>query len=474
MKRRSGPSAVAVLLLAASAGGNLAAQEAIAVERCRSVLAELDAAFTRGDANGYLRAFAPEQPFLHEVHARQIRQRLAAEARLARGSEIVGSPRRLGDHTVATVTYTTRAAERPTAPPLVEHGLLVLREQGGAVVPTLAIEVPATTAQCAEDRFECPACNYRIGGAPGWLFAPVATSRSGAVEAGVFVRLGADIGLEVTVRAGASPVPARTALQSLLGELRERLAGERTGPATPGPIEDWAPPGLDGRTPDAFSAARAAIDLANGQRLAVFVTALGALQHVLLLRGDRRQLERHRAACDELLGSYALMVEDADLAAQQARSLSMHTGGALDRLGSYENRRHDVRIDALVGWRAELRAAGTAFQTVWNCPEEQGRLWLTGYLPPPGLLRWTPGHVDTWLERLGPRAGLRLPARLDSGFSAPDATGQCERRLEFDRDGDAPRLLRILLRDDLLIVADGWSDLHPEEVRRVIGTLRRR
>jgi hypothetical protein len=99
---------------------------------------------------------------------------------------------------------------------------------------------------------------------------------------------------------------------------------------------------------------------------------------------------------------------------------------------------------------------------VFQAPAGDGRLWLTGYAAPPGLVNWRPGEADRWLVDLCQRAGLRLVPGQDTGWrEAADADGfavrQVVARALAPSASDAPdRHIRLALRRDLLVVLDGF------------------
>jgi hypothetical protein len=368
------------------------------------------------------------------------------------------------------VGTTTTAADGTV---LHERSYLALRPplSGEALPrPVLAIEVPPQGEHCtANDTYTCKVCNYRIGGVPGWLCAPLAHERSGGVEGAVFALLGSDVALETSVSLGDEPLPAERVVDALVRDLREQVAGAEAG-LTAG----WSPPSLRGREPQGCAGARADVTLPGGQQVSVFVHVLGRLRHALLLRGATHSLQREQAAIDSLLSSYALLSSEGDLAGQAGTALAGHTGGLLDG-GRYRNEHWGVLADGPQGWSARERCGGAAFSVCWESPGD-GRMSLTGYLPPAGLAQWTEALADRWLDDCLRRAGF------DDAGSAPswcDGAGDGNRERErraASADRRSVRRLRVLLRKDLLLVADAQlpAAADDEAVRRALASVQRR
>lgn len=466
------PTAPAVL--AAVLG---AAAPAQGTQRHAALLAELDALYNRGSADAYLARFAAEQPLLHEVHARQIRQRLAADGDLRRTSELVSAPRRFGAHWVLQVRYAT--APSSGAPTLREQGCLVAREEEGRLVPVIAVELPAA-GDCADDAFVCEACNYRVGPAPGWLCVPVALHRTSAVEAATFLLLGTDLAVEVSVQLGEQSLPAAAVVDTVAAALRAAIPD--TGATM---TEPWVPPALAAAPlPEGLDAARQTLDTPDGQRMVLHASCLGPLRHLLLLRGSAAAHRRHAAAIAELLASYRLLETDADLALQAARALGHHAGGSLAADDTFVSRQHQVVAAGPPGWRPRLRCSGCAFQVVWTCPDDGGRLWVTGHAAPPGLGGWTAELADRWLADFARSLGAGTRMADDGDWSEPGPQGERSRELRLLRDGEqggaggpgTPLAVRLLLRPDLLVVADGYvvDERQRAALEKALSTVRRR
>ncbi|MGE3174163.1 MAG: hypothetical protein AB7O97_16160 [Planctomycetota bacterium] len=445
-----------------------------ALEPCRALLRELDRSFNAGDAEGYLARFEPEHPMVQAVHARTVRARLGGAVPVQRTGEVTAT-RRIGQYVVAPVVYEYRSAEQD---PLIEAGLLVARpldadDPDSGLAPVLAVDVP--TDRCGvDDVFTCPACNYRIGGAEGWLCVPIAQDRTAVVEGATFLLLGTDLALDVSVQLGDSALGAASVVAGLLQQLRRRAPTARTTPPA-----DWLPPSVPAGV-EGLGGARAEAELEDGDKLVVHALTLGRLRHLLLLRGAEDALARRAAAVDALLATYRLLVTDANVAQQAAKALQAHTGGDVAADGVYRNERHGIAAQGPRGWVPQRRCAGSPFQVVWSCPRSSGRMWLTGYAPPAGFPHWTTELADRWLADLLRRAGMQ--AHADVGAWTEPATGPRELRvIAVDATAVGPgqasrpeRHLHLVLRDDLLVVADAYTT-DPDEVaavQKAVGSLR--
>jgi hypothetical protein len=475
------PLAAGAVPLAAGAvplaAGPLAAQTAPPAEQagapllepsCREVLAELDRAFASGDPRAYLDLFAPEQQWLHAVHRRAIELRLL-QTPPRRTSELLAPPRRVGPRTVLMVGTTTTAADGTV---LRERSYVVLRPAlPGEPLPrpVLAVEVPPQGEHCtADDTFKCEACNYRIGGVAGWLCAPAAQERTGGVEGAVFALLGSDVALETSVSLDDEALPAERVVDALVRDLREQIAGAEAGLTT-----SWSPPSLRGREPKGCAGARADVTLPGGQQVSVFAHVLGRLRHVLLLRGARLSLQREQTEIDALLSSYSLLSTEGDLAGQAAKALARHAGGLLDG-GRYRNAHWGVAADGPQGWSARERCDGAAFSVCWET-QGDGHMSVTGYLPPAGLVQWTETLADRWLDDCLRRAGYDKVEATPWCDGAGDGNRERERRAS-SANRRTVRLLRVLLRKDLLVVVDAQlpAAADDEAVRRALAGVQRR
>ncbi|MEC7583619.1 MAG: hypothetical protein VYE77_04820 [Planctomycetota bacterium] len=464
------------------------AQAQVDAERCKQLLRNLDELHNAGELEEYLARFVAEQTLLHDVHARHLQARMAyaqsSNKALVRQSQLLSQPHSLGEHTILGVTYQTSWSDG-SGSPMSEHGFLVVREANGQLVPVLAIETPpkiaATLGQANNPSLtgglSCPPCNYQIGPAAGWLCVPVPHTRSHALDAATFLLLGTDIAIDLSVRIGPADETATVMVDRLLDKLLDHAPDGDKHMTQP-----WLPSSLKDRRPRGLTGAMAIADLPDDQRTVIYGTALGRLHHLLLLRGDREAQERHRATIDRLLGSFQLVGLDDPDTDHATRSLNHHSGGHLTKNGNFLSQQHQIRIDGPRGWHPTLRSAGCVFQVRWESPDHDGRLWFSGHRPPSTSNQWTRRLADRWVDRFVANIGQVVE---DSDWSDPDAHGQRGRELVLGRD-ERPtaetgmpmftqRRLRLLLRQDLFLIADGYvaPDEDPAPVLLALRSMRR-
>jgi hypothetical protein len=435
----------------------------------RAVLDRLDAAFARGDVAGYAAAFAPDHPGAHALLLRHLEHCFGGTDRRHRETTVVGAPRRVGDHTALRLRHDLALHGDASAllprTTFTEEWLLALRPDGaGGWVPTLAVETMPSAACVGDELFRCPPCNYEVGGVEGWLCVPLRADRANALEAVSFYLLGTDVACDVSVQVDAACTDAAETARQLAATL---LRLEPTAKAEP-PVP-WTPPAHRREPPAGLHGAVVALDLphdfaGDGGRALLHVAVFGGLQHLLLVRGSARELRERAPAVDALLASYRLLERRADSALAASRALAHHTGGDVDG-ATYRNARYGVVLAGEPGWRPALRTGGAAFRVVWTSARGS-RLWLTGYAVPPGLQRWCRATATRWVESQCERGGLQL-ALAHAGDAAAwrdDAPcGGSSRTLLAVPRANAPaqsapqRRLRIVVRDDLLLVLDGHA-----------------
>ncbi len=474
-----------------SLAGQVAPEAAVA-EGIRSVLEQLDAAFARRDAAEYAAAFAPDHPGAHALLRRSLERCFAHAERGTRTTTLLGGARRIGDHTAIHVRHdVVLHGDAHALMPLTtfsEEWLLALRPTGGGVwVPTLAVETAATTACVGDERFRCDACNYEIGGVAGWLCAPLRADRANALEAVSFYLLGTDVACDVAVQVDVGTPHARDVAQQLADTLFRLEPGAKPGLPAP-----WSPPAHAREALPGLHGAVVAVELpqdfggAGGQ--AVFhVATFGGLQHLLLVRGSARALRERAAAVEALLASYRLLDHDADAARAAAHAVAHHTGGALDGR-TYRNVRFGVELTGAPGWRPAMLTGGAAFRVLWTS-EHGSRLWLTGYTVPPGMARWCRATANRWVEHQCERRGVDLLAAAAGTTSWADdaACGGTARTLvgapraasaagSGAAAGPTRRWIRPVVRDDLLLVLDGYAANAEDEaeLQQMLVALKRR
>jgi len=485
---------------AAKAGADGAAP--LGADAIRDVLKQLDAAFDRGDADAWLAVFAPDHPGAHAMLKQRLLHTFAPGLPMKSTSSLVGEPVRVGPRTVVRIRHEVRAtfpapsggAGQPAAPTateervLVDDSMMALRggaaqgDRGETAVPTFLIEIPVDAEARTDRTFRCPPCNYEIGGVAGWLCVPTRRDRALSLEGASFYLIGTDLACDVSVQIDDSMTAPTAVVQRLGRALHQLDLG-----AQPGLAVSWLPAAHAGEPPRELTGARLDIDLpkdatsADGSRAMFHVTAFGALQHLLLVRGSKRALRDHDQELQALLASFRLLDTNCDRVRAALRPVEHHTGGTLTA-GVYTNDRFDIELTGPKGWKAQQRCGGAEFRVVWTSPNGS-RLWLTGYAVPQSMTRWCRTTADLWLADQCAAQGLQASPTADAGDWAPldPCNGLGRRATWVARPGGAPgavpeRQLRFLLRDDLLVVVDGTvaTEADAAALRAAMASLQRR
>lgn len=436
-------------------GDDLRCQREVATtEEVQTLLSRLDAFFARRNLPGYLRAFLPDNPGVHAARGYRLGM-LLQNGPASRTSTVVGTPRRIGDRSVARVQHEFRCAARPADVMLRQDTMLVMRRtDDGRLVPTFEVEIPVERADVRDDHFRCPPCNYEFGGAPGWLCVPVARERAQALESASFWLIGTDIGCEISVRVDQRRPAATTLVRLLAGELHVLEPNSVIGE-----VATWRPTAYATDPPHGLDGARVAVELLHGGGRVVFhVVTFGDLQHVIAVRGSTAGLQTHAAAVAELLATYHLLDPDADHAVVAKLTFRHHTGGEL-RDNVYCNDPHGIEFTGPAGWTARQMCGSTAFRVEWAHGES--RIYLTGYHVPPGMPGWCQRSAEDQVHQVLERVGLQIDDAASTPWREDPATGGSERCLLCmphsatpSAPGDAKRLLRVIVRGDLLVIAD--------------------
>lgn len=472
--RRRGILTACLCGLATAGLGGLAAAQEPAREAAERLATNLDRAFAAGSVDGYLQRFA-DRSWLPMILERRRLDRLLAAGTLRRRSRVV-EVRRSDDRYVALLERTYECPD--SGQRALSHAYLVFEVSPR---PRARFEVsserPRSSRIDARGVFTCRACNYRIGTADGWLAVEHAPLRTGCVETVSFYSLHHDLCVEVSVRFGATPIPARRALEELL----ERLATS-LGVRAIGDVEAWTPPACRGPSalPPTMRGARvrASWRPAGAPRVVVLhLLTHGRLCYVLAAHGTETSLQRGGPALEELLATFELV--DPDRTAEELDDLARraHTGGGVLHGEAFHNEAHHVRFRGPAGWSAELRPGPWAFSVRYVCPHEGGVLEVTGYAPPPGFSRWTPWAADADLERLRRRAALEVVN--DTGWQENAGVGPARRDVTLRPPGPerGPRelIVRLVRYGDLLVVATGrvLDDSAREVMRRALDSLAR-
>ncbi len=457
----------------------------VAADTVRAVLQELDALFARGDVAGYLARFSPDHPGAHAMLQRRLERLVATAPARERTSVLLGEPRVVGPRTVVRVRHEVVLRREGHADAhFTEDSVLALRAgAAGGATPTFTVEI-APDSRAGEpdgvrgDKLRCPPCNYEVGGVPGWLGVPQRAERACAFEAISFYLIGTDVACDVSVRVDAEPQPATVVAQQLADALREVEPGAR-----PGVAEAWQPCSLGPSLPPGFAGARVTVAVpdcaGDGGASAIFhVVTLGRLQHLLLARGGASSLRQHDQALADLLASYRLLDTGAHAADTAAEALAHHTGGRLEH-GTYRNEHHRVELVGPAGWHSSQRPGGAAFRVLWSS-SDGSRLWLTGQCVPSGMQRWCKGTAERWLRALCERHDLVVETDAPDSkpwHHAPEC-GALACTLIASAAGAGPpqkRWIRVLLLDQLLVIADGYAATAADEsnLRAALATLRK-
>lgn len=450
------------LLAAALAALPLAAQAALPAAALQPVLAELDQRFERGDVAGYLAQFAPDHARAHQQLGRELAAQRDAGAHPRRTTTLVGEPRRLRDRTVVRVRHEFSSGDPQAGTVATRYALLAFAERSGRPpLPTFCVALPSPEPDPLDGRFACPPCNLAFGGAPGWLCVPQSRSLSQALDAATFYLVGADLACDLAVHLGPAtadqePAVAASAAAEALASALRAASGSHALRVLP---EPWILPVAPGAT-DAATAAGARVSLvpsggdASAEQFLIRVAVQGPLQHCLVVRGSRAAFASHAAAIDALLATYRLLDPSRVAAAAADAAVEHHSGGGFD--GSvYHNPLWRVACTGPAGWRPEQRAGGALFRVLWTSPRGS-RLWLHGYEVPAGMTQWCKASAEAWCTELCRQRGLAF-ADATRGW---DGTDDCQ---EYSRSwqartaqpGSVLHQFRLLVRNDLLVLADG-------------------
>jgi hypothetical protein len=459
------------------------------------VLSQLDELYAKGDVAGYLASFEPDHPGAHAQLRQQLLRGFAPGVPLRRTSTFRGPPHQIGERTVVRVHYEVRAADGRSDALYVHDALLALRTKPGAMpVPTFCVEVPTEFALPANNLFRCPACNYQLGGVDGWLCVPQRNDRAQALEAASFYLIGTDIACDLSVRiddlagdnyaSSDNAMPAVAVVERMAEALRKLDPTARPGIAVP-----WLPanhPQQAATTGTQIAGARLGVELPadratpEGSSILLHAVTLGALQHLMLVRGGRRSLQQHASAVTALLNSYRMLDVDCDRAVAAARPLQHHTGGQLAE-NVYRNTQWNLELSGPTGWAAGLRCGGNLFRVAWSSPQG-GRLWLLGYATPAGLTRWCRETADLWFREMCAEKGLTVVDSTNAqaawspseGCTGDSRLVTCTMRPATPLTTPRQRVFRLVVRDDLFVILDAIAQQDDEwpALQEAIDSLR--
>jgi hypothetical protein len=428
------------------------------------VLDHLDTLHRRGDRAAYLAAFAPDHPGCHEQLGHVLASQLTAAERSQRTTRLLDAPRQIQNRTVVRVQHDFAAAEG-RAPARVEFALFAFADRSGqAPVPTFCIPLPQPEPHPADARFACPPCNLVFGGATGWLCVPKDRASAQALDAATFYLVGTDLACDLAVHlqplpAETNPVVAANAAAAALAASLGAASGSRAVRVLP---EPWPLPGLDPNstaTTAGTTAGSARVALVppgaapDDAQLVAHVAVQGPLQHCLVVRGSRASFAQHRAEIELLLQTYRLLEPRRAPATAASDALQHHSGGTFE--GTRYRNPGRVLCVGPEDWRPEQRAGGALFRVVWTSPRGS-RLWLHGYAVPAGMERWCKPSAEAWAAELCRQRGLPF-ADASCGWDGADDCQEHSRswQARSGQPGAATHHFRLLLRDDLLVLADG-------------------
>jgi hypothetical protein len=166
-----------------------------------------------------------------------------------------------------------------------------------------------------------------------------------------------------------------------------------------------------------------------------------------------------------------------------SEALSHHCGGQIDG-STYTNVLHDLVLQGPAGWRVQQRTGGAAFRALWTSPAGS-TLWLTGHQVPPGMQHWSRATADAWLRHLCTQQRWTVLPDSEVAWSDDADSGMAWRTFDAEMPSDEPakagtarprQHVRILLRKDLLVVANGCgrTPADDEAIQAALATLRRK
>lgn len=446
-------------------------------EAIEKLLSELDDRFERGDVQGYLARFEPDQRGAIAMVGRHLERLIAVSKRRSRSSRIFAGPSQVGQRTLVRVRHELELTIGAGPPrKLTEDSYLALRVEDGEIVPTFAVEMPPAMDCVQANKFKCPPCNYEIGGVDGFLCVPLRQEKALALESASFYLIGTDVVCDVHVKVQNKAQKAQFAARRLAEAFAKIEPTAEAGLATA-----WVPPMHAKNPPAGMDSARVVVKLpqddreAGGGRAIFHVVTFGSLQHVLLVRGSKASLAANQKALDELFKSYMLLEVDCDLAEAAARPLRHHIGGTFE--GSrYDNARYGVTFAGPAGWQPQHRIGGARFRVRWSGPGGS-QLWLVGYGVPTGMRTWSKATADRWIAHHCKKHGLEKadeqPKGIDDAWH-PGANGALERSCVLNcKRPETPgtprrRVLHVQLHDDLLLIVDGFGS--GDEAERAVLT----
>lgn len=454
------------LLAAAPAQELVAEQEPASAADIEAVMAAFDEHVTRGDVAGYLARFEPENPGAVAVHGRHLERLVAASKRRTCATHVHNGPYQIGPRTVVRLRHELELeAADGTTRELVEDTYLALRRDGDRVVPTFAAEIPPDMNCVWTRTYQCPACNYELGGVEGWLCVPIRKEKALSLESASFFLMGSDVICELHVQVQGAPTAAADAARKLADAFAEV---EPT--AVVGPVRAWTPERYRAAPLEGMDSAQVDVQLPSdtagrgGRRATFHVVTFGGLQHVLMLRGSEDALRAGRARVAGLLNSYGLVEGSREIVEAAKKAVGHHVGGSFEG-ARYQNQRYGVTFSGPDGWRPQNRVGGSRFRVRWTGPDGS-QVWLVAYSVPTGIDAWTRETADRWVDwhckkfALAP-ASDQPEALTNSWHESADGAAQRSSLLLCNRPKTPTtpkrRVLHVQVHEDLLLIVDGFG-----------------
>jgi hypothetical protein len=406
------------------------------------LLAELDRAFTAGDAARYVAAFAPVHPRELQALQQHLTRAFAAGAKLTRTSsyEIV---QRSGDLLVALVDAETRCAAGKAPMQVTENFLLALQVPPQQTAPRAILQVEVDPRAWRHDvqqqTFRCEACNYQIGAGDTWLIAPIKRGRSGCMETLALFSLTDDLEVEVSVFVTAEPRAPRTVLRELTATQAEAQ------------IEDWAPGGCA----EGLPGARTVLQQPSGIEARLHVLAFGRMLYLLAATGSAAAWQRRAGEVGAIVDSFRLLDPAVDRARVHEAAIRVHGGRVTWDGHTAVVPDPGIELQGPAGWNFRARPGPHLFRIEFECPEGN-LLRVSGHAPPVGLPKWCPDGADAmWQGLVG---ALHGPVERDSGWQPCPTFGAGWQHRELrlrSSEQHALRRLEVIWRGDRLLVLDG-------------------
>ena len=465
---------VATVLLGITAGPSPGQQSEVPDRSAAQALVKrIDDAFNSRDLRALLGCFEGENLQLMRVLAERMTPVLNGPVRLHRDSEI-SSYMDISRRGVALVKSTIELVDASNPVPLEEYSYLVMKREGDRAVGSFMVEVDLDLLdRTADNRFRCPACNYEVMGAPGWLAVPHRPERTQCMEAISFYYLGADLTLDLSVFVDPVPLKAMQTMGDYLASLFEQVG-------TPGDVEvrTWNPPYYKGDPPRGLDGASAELELPGHQLSRHYLATLGSLRYLLVLNGNAGAFASHNREADAILNGFRILDPSAPVSELVAMRMQTHASGSHLDETRFTSSTYGVSLEGPEGWMPSVRAGGYLFEVAYRCPLSRGALWATAHRPPPGLTAWYTRLANAWVKNHCREQGMEI--RQDSGWSEPGGDFRF-RDLETtppkNSTGAAnlPRMIRLAMSDDLLLVLHGYGQDQSDRdlVMASFNTLRR-